>query len=120
TALPPKALTSAVTIAIVSMRLLFITSCSFTRMGRDRAIDIPQHYATGDERRRGVPGPVILLRSSTGDDLMSLQFGLALVVAWLVFAPPAANAAMLHAKEVEHPEGRTVLTPFMAWADPVA
>src|SRR6059058_874731 len=73
-------------------------------MGRDRAIDIPQHYATGDERRRGVPGPVILLRSSTGDDLMSLQFGLALVVAWLAFAPPAPNAARIQTKEVEYRE----------------
>jgi len=32
-ALPPKALTSAVTIAIVRMRLLFITSSSFVKLG---------------------------------------------------------------------------------------
>src|SRR5206468_6709224 len=33
-ALPPKALTSAVTIAIVHMRLLFIASSSFVKLGR--------------------------------------------------------------------------------------
>src|SRR2546422_1019836 len=32
-ALPPKALTSAVTIAIVRMRLLFITNSSFVKLG---------------------------------------------------------------------------------------
>src|SRR5438067_10751516 len=89
-------------------------------MGRDRAIDIPQHYATGDERRRGVPGPVILLRSSTGDDLMSLQFGLALVLAWLAFTPPAPNAARIQTKEVEYREGGSVLKGFIAWDDAVA
>ena len=32
-ALPPKALTSAVTIAIIRMRLLFITGSSFVKLG---------------------------------------------------------------------------------------
>src|SRR2546430_14904824 len=43
TALPPKALTSAVTIAIVHMRLLFITGSSFAK----------QEYGTGSS---GGPG----------------------------------------------------------------
>src|SRR5438552_15110714 len=45
TALPPKALTSAVTIAIVHMRLLFITGSSFVK----------QEYGTGSS---GGPGPL--------------------------------------------------------------
>src|SRR2546422_11085337 len=45
TALPPKALTSAVTIAIVHMRLLFITGSSF----------VEQEYGTGSS---GGPGPL--------------------------------------------------------------
>src|SRR5256884_167765 len=55
---PLEALTSAVTIAIVRMRWLFITSSSFlklgglaTRVGRDKTIHLPQHCASG-----GSPG----------------------------------------------------------------
>src|SRR5439155_437019 len=59
-------------------------------------------------------------RSSTGDDLVSLQYGLALVVAWLAFAPPAPNAARIQTKEVEYREGGTVLKGFIAWDDAVA
>jgi len=51
---------------------------------------------------------------------MSLQFGLALVVAWLAFAPPAPNAARIQTKEVEYREGGTVLKGFIAWDDAVA
>src|SRR5256886_13053735 len=59
-------------------------------------------------------------RSSTGDDLMSLQYGLALVVAWLAFARPAPNAARIQTREVEYREGGTVLKGFVAWDDAVA
>ena len=45
---------------------------------------------------------------------MSLQFGLALVVAWLAFAPRAPNAARIQTKEVEYREGGTVLNGFIA------
>src|SRR5207249_6485507 len=48
---------------------------------------------------------------------MSLQFGLALVVAWLAFAPPAPNAARIQTKQVEYREGGTVLKGFIAWDD---
>src|SRR5437764_10744826 len=55
---PLEALTSAVTIAIVRMRWLFITSSSFvklgglaTRVGCDKTIHLPQHCASG-----GSPG----------------------------------------------------------------
>src|SRR5437763_15353024 len=51
---------------------------------------------------------------------MSLQFGLALVVAWLAFAPPAPNAARIQTKGVEYREGGTVLKGFIAWHDAVA
>src|SRR6184192_3419253 len=58
--------------------------------------------------------------SSTGDGLMSLQYGLALVVAWLAFAPPAPDAARIQTKEVEYRQGGTVLKGFIAWDDAVA
>ena len=48
---------------------------------------------------------------------MSLQYGLALVVAWLAFARPAPNAARIQTKEVEYREGGTVLKGFVAWDD---
>src|SRR2546429_5794237 len=51
---------------------------------------------------------------------MSLQYGLALVVAWLAFARPAPNAARIQTKEVEYREGGTVLKGFIAWDDAVA
>src|SRR5256886_15286001 len=51
---------------------------------------------------------------------MSLQYGLALVVAWLAFAPPAPNAARIQTKEVEYRESGTVLKVFVAWDDAVA
>ena len=51
---------------------------------------------------------------------MSLQYGLALVVAWLAFAPPAPNAARIQTKEVEYRESGTVLKGFIAWDDAVA
>src|SRR5438132_5793946 len=50
---------------------------------------------------------------------MSLQYGLALVVAWLAFARPAPNAARIQTKEVEYREGGTVLKGFVAWDDAV-
>src|SRR5438093_10174986 len=52
-ALPPKALTSAVRIATVSMRLLFVTRSPFVGIRRDKTIDIPLYDASGDE-----PGPL--------------------------------------------------------------
>ena len=50
---------------------------------------------------------------------MSLQYGLALVVAWLAFAPPppAPNAARIQTKEVEYRQGGTVFEGFIAWDD---
>src|SRR5437667_222013 len=51
---------------------------------------------------------------------MSLQYGLALVVAWLAFARPAPNAARIQTREVEYREGGTVLKGFVAWDDAVA
>ena len=51
---------------------------------------------------------------------MSLQYGLALVAAWLAFAPPAPHRARIQTKEVEYREGGTVLKGFIAWNDAVA
>ena len=48
---------------------------------------------------------------------MSLQYGLALAVAWLAFAPQAPK---IGTKEVEYRQGGTVLKGFIAWDDAVA
>ena len=54
---------------------------------------------------------------------MSLQHGLALVVAWVAFAPQAPRtprAPKIQTKEVEYRQGGTVLKGFIAWDDAVA
>jgi len=51
---------------------------------------------------------------------MSLPYGLALVVAWLVFAPQAPRAPKIQTKEVEYRQGGTVLKGFIAWDDAVS
>ena len=48
---------------------------------------------------------------------MLLPYGLALVVAWLAFAPQAPHAARIQTKEVEYRQGGTVLKGFIAWDD---
>src|ERR1041385_6320186 len=51
---------------------------------------------------------------------MSLQYGLALAVAWLAFAPQAPRAPKVQTKEVEYRQGGTVLKGFIAWDDAVS
>jgi dienelactone hydrolase len=54
---------------------------------------------------------------------MSLQYGLALAVAWLAFAPQAPRAPRapkIQTKEVEYRQGGTVLKGFIAWDDAVS
>src|ERR1041385_5371610 len=51
---------------------------------------------------------------------MSLQYGLALAVAWLAFAPRAPRAPKIQTKEVEYRQGGTVLKGFIAWDDAVS
>src|SRR6058998_2454570 len=51
---------------------------------------------------------------------MSLQSGLALLLAWLTFAPQAPNGARIQTKEVEYRQGGTVLKGFIAWDDAAA
>jgi dienelactone hydrolase len=54
---------------------------------------------------------------------MSLQYGLALAVAWLAFAPQAPHAPgapKIQTKEVEYRAGGTVLKGFIAWDDAVS
>jgi dienelactone hydrolase len=51
---------------------------------------------------------------------MSLQYGLALAVAWLAFASQAPRAPKIQTKEVEYRQGSTVLKGFIAWDDAVS
>ncbi|PYP38963.1 MAG: dienelactone hydrolase [Gemmatimonadetes bacterium] len=51
---------------------------------------------------------------------MNRQSGLALLLAWLTFAPQAPKTARIQTKEVEYREGGTVLKGFIAWDDAVA
>src|SRR6266480_3061006 len=84
-ALPPKALTSTATIAIVRMRWLFITSSSFvklgglaTRVGRHKTIHLPQHCASG-----GSPG----LRPGSAEHCSRSDERLVLCQAWFRSLP---------------------------------
>jgi dienelactone hydrolase len=51
---------------------------------------------------------------------MFLPYGLALVVAWLAFAPQAPKTPKIQTKEVEYRQGSTVLKGFIAWDDAVS